>query len=98
MTLLFFAVCFLLDRFYRDLLGMKLLCREDVSQFGFFLYFLAFTDDKPPNSDVNAVENREWTYQRPCTVLELQVFNDGQARKFKPLDDDSFGFMVSLRI
>ena len=84
-----------LHSFYRGSLGMKLLVREDVSQFGFVLYFLAFTDEKPPNPNVDAVENREWLYQRPYTVLELQVFQDGSEHKFVPLDDQSFGFMVS---
>ena len=84
-------------RFYRDFLGMKLLVREDVSDYGFFLYFLAFTDDKPPSSNIDAVENREWLYQRQYTVLELQVFQDGSQHKFVPLNKDSFGFMVSLR-
>jgi len=57
--------------FYRDTLGMRLLCAYDVGDYGFRLYFLAFTDDAPPSADLDAVENREWTYSRPYTTLEL---------------------------
>jgi len=58
--------------FYRDQLGMKLLSRQEVSRYGFVLYFLAWTDEQPPNADVDAVENREWLWKRPYTTLELQ--------------------------
>jgi len=62
-------------KFYTETLGMKLIAIEDVSQYGFELYFLAFTDENPPNpEDLNAVENREWLYQRPYTTLEIQFF------------------------
>lgn len=58
--------------FYRDTLGMKLLSRQSVSQYGFVLYFLAWTEEEAPNPDVNALENREWLWKRPYTTLELQ--------------------------
>jgi len=38
----------------------------------FALEFLAFTDDEPPETDRTHVANREWLYQRPYTVIELQ--------------------------
>merc|ERR1712151_1037089 len=47
--------------FYHDTLGMKLLCWYDVGG-SFNLYFLAFTEDVPPDSDPSAEVNREWTY------------------------------------
>ena len=82
-------------RFYRDTLGMKLLCREDVSVFGFHLYFLAFTTDEPPNPDINAEENREWTYQRPCTVIELQAsINPPEGLHYKEVEPGYYGFLV----
>ena len=62
--------------FYRDRLGMKLLSIQAVREFGFVLYFLAFTDESPPNADLDAVENREWLWRRPYTTLELQYFPD----------------------
>lgn len=56
----------------RGRLGLQYLSRQAVTEFGFDLYFLAPTAERPPNSDVNAVENREWLWQRPYTVLEFQ--------------------------
>ena len=58
--------------FYRDLLGMTLLSRQSVDPPGFSLYFFAFTDEMPPSGDIEAVEDREWLWQRPYTTIELQ--------------------------
>lgn len=52
--------------------GMVLLSVQPVTQFGFTLYFLAFTEDRPPHNDLQAVGNREWLWKRPYTTLELQ--------------------------
>ncbi len=71
-----------LDRalaFYRDRLGMRVLSIQPVAVHGFTLYFLAFTDEAPPNPDLRAVENREWLWHRPYTTLELQVFDERNA-------------------
>jgi catechol 2,3-dioxygenase-like lactoylglutathione lyase family enzyme len=66
--------------FYRDRLGMALLSVQPVRDFGFTLYFLAFTDERPPDDDLEAVGNREWLWKRPYTTLELQhVVSDGLA-------------------
>ena len=51
---------------------MKLLSIQQVEAYGFTLYFLAFTDETPPNEDLNSIEIREWLWQRPYTTLELQ--------------------------
>lgn len=59
-------------RFYTELLGMQLLSRQIVEPYRFTLYFLAHTDERPPAPDIDAVENREWLWQRPYTTLELQ--------------------------
>ncbi len=58
--------------FYRDRLGMTLLSRQEVADHRFTLYFLAATDERPPDPDIDAVSNREWLWQRPYTTLELQ--------------------------
>jgi catechol 2,3-dioxygenase-like lactoylglutathione lyase family enzyme len=58
--------------FYRDLLGMQLLSRQQVNPPGFTLYFLAFTEEAPPGGDVDSVPDREWLWQRPYTTIELQ--------------------------
>lgn len=53
--------------------GAKPLSVQPVCPFGFTLYFYAFTDETPPNSDdLTAIENRAWVYRRPYSVLELQ--------------------------
>ena len=60
--------------FYTAVLGMKLLCTEvPGNRYPFTLYFFAYTAEEPPNSqDLSAVENREWTYQRPYCQIEVQ--------------------------
>jgi predicted enzyme related to lactoylglutathione lyase len=55
-----------------DKLGMRYLSRQDVSDLDFCLHFLAFTNEMPPDPDINAIANREWLWQRPYTVLEFQ--------------------------
>ena len=52
--------------------GMKLLSIQPVENYNFTLYFFAFTSDTPPSSDLQALENRAWLYQRKYTVLEIQ--------------------------
>ncbi len=59
-------------RFYCELLGMTLLSKQVIETRGFTLYFLASTDEVPPNPDIEDVENREWLWKRPYTILELQ--------------------------
>ena len=59
-------------KFYTHFLGMRLLSRQVIAPFRFTLYFLAFTSEAPPEMDVDAIANREWLWQRPYTVLELQ--------------------------
>lgn len=39
----------------------------------FCLYFFAFTEDIPPNNDLNAVENREWLWKKEYTQIELKA-------------------------
>lgn len=78
-------------RFYQGELGMRLLSIQPLPDYGFTLYFLAFTDEKPPHDDLEAVGNREWLWQRPYTTLELQHFPDmDQAFTLPP--DDAPGF------
>lgn len=52
--------------------GMTPMSVLPVESYGFTLHFFAFTKETPPNADLTAVENREWLYQRPYTVLEIQ--------------------------
>lgn len=59
-------------RFYTERLGMRLLSVQAVEQRGFTLYFLACTDEDPPHADLAHVDNREWLWQRPYSMVELQ--------------------------
>lgn len=74
--------------FYRGKLGMKLLSIQPVEDYGFTLYFLAFTDENPPIGDLAAVENREWLWKRPYTTLELQHVHGGEVGFDLPGNDD----------
>ena len=58
--------------FYETALGLRLLSRQIIPQHGFTLYFLAEPSEDPPYADVDAVQNREWLWRRPYTVLQLQ--------------------------
>ncbi len=77
--------------FYRDRLGMALLSIQPVPDYGFTLYFLAFTEERPPNADLEAVDNREWLWQRPYTTLEFQHFS-GAAGAFTLPAEHAAGF------
>ncbi|NNJ77304.1 MAG: VOC family protein [Anderseniella sp.] len=61
---------------YQRSLDMRLLSKQIVAGGYFTLYFLAFTDDTPPDSDIEAVVNRPWLWQRPYTTLELQHLSE----------------------
>lgn len=74
--------------FFGEELGMRLLSRQVLQHDGFTLYFLAFTDEEPPNPDIDAVSNREWLWQRSYTTLELQHRHDDSV----PLDSTEAGF------
>ncbi len=79
-------------RFYQDLLGMRLLSRQVIEPYRFTLYFLACSDELPPSPDIDAVENREWLWQRPYTTLELQHVWDTERQGLvrRPVADAGF--------
>ncbi|UWQ79130.1 VOC family protein [Leisingera sp. S132] len=59
---------------------MKLLSVQGVAEFGFDLHFLAFTEETPPDPDLQSVANREWLWRRPYTTLEFQHIPGMQLR------------------
>lgn len=70
---------------------MKLLCVEPVLEYGFTLYFLAYTTEDAPNmANLEAEANREWLYQRPYTTLELQHVAGPKAGTCIELDTAGF--------
>jgi len=78
--------------FYRDGLGLTLLSRQPVPRHRFTLFFLAATKDRPPLDDLDAVGNREWLWQRPYTVLELQHRWDRSDTAYAPGRPGAMGF------
>ncbi|MGJ8629335.1 MAG: hypothetical protein ACSHXB_20470 [Sulfitobacter sp.] len=78
----------------RNTLGMKQLSVQPVESYAFTLHFFANTDDTPPNADLSAVENREWVYQRPYTILELQHLHDANHMTVTSKDAPGYGGLV----
>ena len=74
-------------KFYSDVLGMRLLSRQVVESRGFTLYFLACTNEDPPHPDIENIDNREWLWQRPYTMIELQHIWGTES-------DDDFAYRV----
>ena len=58
--------------FYEQTLGLRLISRQQVAHRGFTLYFLSCDQEAPPSSDIDNIEMREWLWQRPYALLELQ--------------------------
>jgi len=76
---------------YQHSMGMRLLSKQIVANRNFTLYFLAFTDETPPDDDLEAVHNRPWLWQRKYTTLELQHLT-GPPQRIKPSPGDRAGF------
>lgn len=80
-------------QFYQNQLGMKLLSIQPVTPYGFTLYFLAWTDDVPPSSELTDVIIREWLWKRPYTTIEIQISKRGGKIDPFSLDANKTGFM-----
>lgn len=83
-----------LDR-YQAQKGMTLLSVQPVAGRGFTLFFLADTDERPPDPDLEAVANRPWLWQRPYTTLELQHLREPEG-PLRPPDAAETGFVELL--
>lgn len=74
-------------------LGLRLMSVQpvDLPDRKFCLYFYAWSQEKLPDPDLEAVGNREWLWERPYTLLELQHIENasGRIRIGKP---DEAGF------
>ncbi len=71
-------------------LGMRLMSVQPVTDIGFCLYFYGWSDEALPVDDLAAVENREWLWARPYTLLELQHLEALDAQIRMP-DEAGFG-------
>lgn len=78
--------------FYEKELKMKLLSKMNVLQRGFELYFLGYTKDNLPNKNIEAIENRQWLWQRDFTMIELQYILESQKENFSYETGISSGF------
>ncbi len=64
---------------YEDILEMKLFVRMYVNRGrGFTLYFLGDKNLQAPNSDIDAIDNREWMYQQSHLFVEIQHYWDSE--------------------
>lgn len=63
-----------IQNFCEKRLGMRLLSVQPVElpELEFTLYFYAWSRDVLPEADLEAVQNREWLWARPYTLLEIQ--------------------------
>jgi len=80
---------------YQTKWGMRLLSVQPVEDRDFTLYFLAHTDESPPDPDTEAVGNRPWLWQRPYTTLELQHLRN-PASRIRPPSPDETGYAELL--
>ena len=79
--------------FYESLFGMRLLSRQTVDSRQFTLYFFAATNESPPEPDVDHIDNREWLWRRPYTILELQhIWGTENDPDFSYYTGDKSGF------
>ena len=59
-------------RVFEQELGMRLMSAQPVDEFDFCLYFYAWSDEPLPDPDLYSIDNREWLWRRPYTLIELQ--------------------------
>ncbi|WP_282609258.1 VOC family protein [Pelagibius sp. Alg239-R121] len=76
-----------------DQLNMRLMSVQQVilPQRKFCLYFYGWSNEQLPNPDLYAVENREWLYERPYTLLEIQHLETPETR-LRKADTNEAGF------
>ncbi len=77
--------------YFEDELGMRLMSVQPVQGRDFCLYFYSWSQEPLPNPDLKAVENREWLWRRPYTLIELQHLEFQGAKVHRP-DPISSGF------
>lgn len=65
--------------FFGDQLSMRLMSVQPVPAFEFCLYFFAWSNEKLPERDLDAVGNREWLWSRPYTLIEIQHLQQSDA-------------------
>ncbi len=81
-------------RYCEKTLGLRLMSVQPVEDVGFTLYFYCNCSEALPNPDLKSVDNREWLWSRPYTILEIQHLQqvEGRVRFPKEGDIGFFGF------
>lgn len=79
------------EAFFVGTLGMRLMSVQPVDEFSFCLYFYAWSDEELPDPDLESVANREWLWERPYTLVELQHLQADDA-SVRLLTKSSAGF------
>ena len=77
--------------YFTTALGMRLMSIQPVTDFGFTLYFYAWSDEELPSNDLRSVKNREWLWERAYTLIELQHLEAPATSIIKP-DSTMAGF------
>ncbi|WP_085905697.1 VOC family protein [Kiloniella majae] len=62
--------------YFEGKLGMRLMSIQPVSDRGFCLYFYSWNNEALPVPDLESVDNREWLWRRPYSLIELQHWED----------------------
>lgn len=70
---------------------MRLISVQPVTDLNFCLYFFAWDRAPLPTPELDAVENREWLWARPYTLIELQHVMSADAAVAPP-DETGPGF------
>jgi catechol-2,3-dioxygenase len=84
------------NRYCKAVLGLNLVSVQSVSDLGFSLYFYSFETEMPPNPDLTSIENREWLWRRPYTILELQHLESRESMIRSSVDGQSDFLGVSI--
>ena len=79
-------------RYCEETLGMRLLSIQPVDNFGFCLYFYGWSNEILPHPDLQSVSNREWLWQRPYALLELQHLHNADTTLICKPDAHTAGF------
>ncbi len=73
--------------------GWHLLSRQKITSRRMTLYFLAPVNESLPVDDIDAIENRDWLWQRPYTLIEWQhIWGTENSESFSFNTDISGGF------
>lgn len=82
--------------FFENELRMRLMSVQQVDEWGFCLYFYAWSNEPLPDADPASIANREWLWSRPYTLIELQHLQSPETVicRSHPLESGFDGFSI----